>query len=59
MDNRLYNSLEEFTNDFNLMFNNAMTYNVEGSFVYNDAVELRNSFNAALDEARRDQTNLL
>ncbi|OLY82644.1 Chromatin structure-remodeling complex subunit snf21 [Smittium mucronatum] len=36
-----YSSLEEFHEDWVLMFNNARLYNEEGSMVYEDAVELQ------------------
>lgn len=39
-----YKSLAEFRADFKLMFDNARTFNEEGSIVYEDANELEASF---------------
>ena len=36
-----YSSLEEVKQDLNTMFENAQFYNEEGSWIYNDAEELR------------------
>ena len=44
-----YKSLQEFIADFNLMFHNAMTYNEDGSMVYEDAAQLKNTFQATLE----------
>ena len=52
MDNKSYLSLVDFVADFHLMFANAMTYNVEGSFVWNDAMELRTLFDATVRQVR-------
>jgi hypothetical protein len=43
-----YTSSEQFQQDFELMFANAMQYNVEGSDVYQDAIVLRNTFRETL-----------
>ena len=44
IDNRSYRSVETCWQDFELMINNAKTYNQEGSWVYNDAIELMSVF---------------
>lgn len=44
-----YKSLQEFIADVNLMFHNAMTYNEDGSMVFDDATQLRNIFQATLE----------
>jgi ATP-dependent helicase STH1/SNF2 len=36
-----YDTVLEFENDFHLMFNNARTFNEEGSYVYEDADEMQ------------------
>ena len=43
-----YKSIEQFVGDFHLMFTNAQIYNVEGSEVYEDAVELKRVFDEAM-----------
>ena len=43
-----YQSIEHFAQDFEMMFANAMTYNVEGSDVYTDAVVLKSTFQQTL-----------
>lgn len=45
-----YSTWQECAKDFYLMFQNAMTYNEEGSFVYLDAVALQNVFNSAVQQ---------
>ncbi|KAJ7785661.1 SNF2-family ATP dependent chromatin remodeling factor snf21 [Mycena metata] len=35
-----YKDMQQYRNDWTLMFNNARTYNQEGSWVYTDAVEM-------------------
>lgn len=40
IDSESYKSLDDFVADFYLMFDNARTYNAEGSSVYADAEEL-------------------
>jgi len=42
--NKKYTSAADFRNDFLVMFKNAQTYNMEGSEVYRDALELQNVF---------------
>jgi ATP-dependent helicase STH1/SNF2 len=44
-----YKSVLTFRDDFRLMFNNARTYNQEGSWVYIDADEMEKVFNGAWD----------
>ena len=44
IENRTYKTLEACKKDFHLMFNNARTYNQEGSLVWNDAEELQRVF---------------
>ncbi|EKM60438.1 uncharacterized protein PHACADRAFT_179732 [Phanerochaete carnosa HHB-10118-sp] len=44
-----YKSVLDFREDWRLMFNNARTYNQEGSWVYNDADEMEKIFNATFD----------
>jgi ATP-dependent helicase STH1/SNF2 len=48
-----YKSVQEFQNDFELMFKNAMTYNVEGSDVYSDAVFLKSLLLSSLTKKRK------
>ncbi|KAI9005360.1 SNF2 family N-terminal domain-containing protein [Gaertneriomyces semiglobifer] len=50
MTHAYYKSLEDFVSDFHLMFANAMQYNLEGSEVYNDAVEMKDIFDAKIAE---------
>ena len=45
-----YKSVLDFREDWRLMFNNARTYNQEGSWVYNDADEMEKVFDAAFDK---------
>ncbi|KAJ3934981.1 MAG: SNF2-family ATP dependent chromatin remodeling factor snf21 [Lentinula lateritia] len=44
-----YKDVLQYKSDWKLMFNNARTYNQEGSWVYNDAEEMEKVFNAAYD----------
>ncbi|KAJ7039111.1 hypothetical protein C8F04DRAFT_1179081 [Mycena alexandri] len=41
-----YKDMQQYRNDWTLMFNNARTYNQEGSWVYIDAVEMEKVLNA-------------
>ncbi|KAF7367428.1 Chromatin structure-remodeling complex subunit snf21 [Mycena sanguinolenta] len=41
-----YKDLQHYRNDWTLMFNNARTYNQEGSWVYVDAVEMEKALDA-------------
>lgn len=54
IDSLSYDSLNALQNDFHLMFNNARTYNQEGSFVWNDAEELQRVFDATLAEVQQE-----
>jgi ATP-dependent helicase STH1/SNF2 len=36
-----YKTIQQFKEDFDLMFDNARTFNEEGSFVYEDADEMQ------------------
>ncbi|KAG2023767.1 SNF2-family ATP dependent chromatin remodeling factor snf21 [Coprinopsis cinerea AmutBmut pab1-1] len=45
-----YKSVQQFKNDFLLMFNNARTYNQEGSWVYVDADEMEKVFKKAFEK---------
>ncbi|WFC93451.1 RSC chromatin remodeling complex ATPase component [Malassezia brasiliensis] len=62
IENRTYKTLEACKKDFHLMFNNARTYNQEGSLVWNDAEELQRVFDETYErvqqelEAEDDQT---
>ncbi|GAA5863719.1 hypothetical protein JCM3774_001226 [Rhodotorula dairenensis] len=47
VNNGTYPTTEAFAADIHLMLDNAMTYNEEGSVVYEDARLLRETFNAA------------
>lgn len=44
-----YQDVQEYRNDWRLMFNNARTYNQEGSWVYIDAEEMEKVFNEVFD----------
>ncbi|CAG7847264.1 Chromatin structure-remodeling complex subunit snf21; AltName: Full=ATP-dependent helicase snf21; AltName: Full=RSC complex subunit snf21 [Serendipita indica DSM 11827] len=44
-----YKSVAQFKADWHLMFNNARTYNTEGSIVYDDANEMQKVFDETLD----------
>ncbi|BGP01946.1 Nuclear protein STH1/NPS1 [Rhodotorula toruloides] len=46
VNNGTYPDTDAFARDIHLMLNNAMTYNEEGSIVYEDARLLRETFNA-------------
>ncbi|KAG6820238.1 hypothetical protein H0H93_003601 [Arthromyces matolae] len=45
-----YKTVQAFKDDWKLMFNNARTYNQEGSWVYVDAEEMEKVFNATFDQ---------
>jgi len=51
MNSTVYKTVQAFKDDFTLMFNNARTYNQEGSWVYVDADEMEKVFKAAWDRA--------
>ena len=42
-----YKTVIAYADDWRLMFSNAQQYNQEGSWVYNDAVELSREFESA------------
>lgn len=44
-----YKTVQAYKDDWKLMFNNARTYNQEGSWVYVDAEEMEKIFNATFD----------
>ena len=44
-----YKTVQAYRDDWKLMFNNARTYNQEGSWVYIDAEEMEKVFNAAFE----------
>ncbi|KAK0456862.1 SNF2-family ATP dependent chromatin remodeling factor snf21 [Armillaria borealis] len=46
-----YKTVQQFRDDWKLMFNNARTYNQEGSWVYNDAEEMEKVFDAVYERA--------
>jgi ATP-dependent helicase STH1/SNF2 len=48
VNSNYYKSLVQFQADWQLMFNNARTYNQEGSWVYVDAEEMEKVFNDAV-----------
>ncbi|KAJ3183529.1 hypothetical protein HDU87_006854 [Geranomyces variabilis] len=45
-----YKSIDQFVADFHLMFANAMHYNLEGSEVYDDALQMKKAFDAKVEE---------
>eukprot|EP01135_Chromosphaera_perkinsii_P003614 Nk52_evm23s249 gene=Nk52_evmTU23s249 len=47
LDRNSYRTLDDMQNDIELLFSNARTYNMEGSWVYNDSVTLHKVFNDA------------
>jgi len=49
INSNYYKSITQFKADWSLMFNNARTYNQEGSWVYIDANEMEKVFDAALE----------
>ncbi|CAG8499092.1 1292_t:CDS:10 [Paraglomus occultum] len=48
--NRSYRNMKQFKEDFHLMFENAKTFNEEGSQVYMDACELMRVFDEKFEE---------
>lgn len=44
-----YKFVTDFRDDWRLMFNNARTYNQEGSWVYNDAEEMEKVFDSVFE----------
>ncbi|WFD29111.1 RSC chromatin remodeling complex ATPase component [Malassezia sp. CBS 17886] len=55
IDTKAYRTLEDGCADFRLMFNNARTYNQEGSLVWNDATELQRVFEETCAQAQHDR----
>ncbi|EST06220.1 Helicase/SANT-associated, DNA binding [Kalmanozyma brasiliensis GHG001] len=49
IDNRTFRRVDACRDEFHLMVRNAKTYNQEGSWVYNDAVELQKAFDGVYD----------
>ncbi|KAI7864350.1 SNF2 family N-terminal domain-containing protein [Spinellus fusiger] len=49
-----YETLQQFKSDFMLMFDNARTFNEEGSFVYEDADEMQKVFEDALGKRYKE-----
>ncbi|KAH9921336.1 SNF2 family N-terminal domain-containing protein [Fomitopsis serialis] len=49
LQSNYYKTVTHFREDWKLMFNNARTYNQEGSWVYVDAEEMEKVFNAQYD----------
>ncbi|CAL1697367.1 unnamed protein product [Somion occarium] len=49
LSSNYYKNVLDFREDWRLMFNNARTYNQEGSWVYVDAEEMEKVFNATFD----------
>lgn len=54
IESHSYENLHALQADFHLMFNNARTYNQEGSFVWNDAEELQHVFDTTLAEVQQE-----
>ncbi|KAL6600669.1 SNF2 family N-terminal domain-containing protein [Neocallimastix sp. 'constans'] len=50
-----YDTVQDFINDFRLMFSNARKYNQENSWVYNDSIEMEKDMDLKLDELYKDQ----
>lgn len=53
IDNRTYRDVRSCKEDVHLMFDNARTYNQEGSWVWNDANILQEVWDAKFDEITR------
>lgn len=51
LSSNYYKNVLDFREDWRLMFNNARTYNQEGSWVYVDADEMEKVFNATFERA--------
>ncbi|KAJ9477540.1 Transcription regulatory protein SNF2 [Pseudozyma hubeiensis] len=49
IDNRTFRRVDTCRDEFHLMVRNAKTYNQEGSWVYNDAVEMQKAFDTTYD----------
>lgn len=49
IDSHQYSSLADLINDYETIFKNAMTYNVEGSIVYEDALLLKQLVHDTID----------
>ena len=54
IETRAYKTLEACRNDFKTMFNNARTYNQEGSVVWIDAQEMEQVFDKSYSEAEAE-----
>lgn len=52
IEKNVYQNYEQFESDFNLMIENCMTYNNEGTYYYKAAVKLRDAAKPILSEAR-------
>ncbi|WFD05377.1 RSC chromatin remodeling complex ATPase component [Malassezia vespertilionis] len=52
LDTKAYHSLEQGKQDFDLMFNNARTYNQEGSLIWKDAEEMQRVVDSAYANAK-------
>jgi len=50
-----YDTVQDFINDFRLMFGNARKYNQEGSWVYIDSIEMEKDMDLKLNELYKDQ----
>ncbi|THU77689.1 Bromodomain-containing protein, partial [Dendrothele bispora CBS 962.96] len=51
---KTYSSLEQFRDDWHLMFQNACTYNQDDSQIYEDAIELRAVFDSKLADMAQE-----
>merc|ERR1712029_784988 len=47
---KLYSTLSDYQNDWNTLFKNALTYNVEGSWIVIDAEVLRAELDRLMDK---------